>query len=169
MADNITAAARPANISTLYKRDLPDSQDSYVSNASAAFAAPALMSSSSNISTSTAADTDFTSSTSSHAPLTQPRPAEKIAPASPTQARAQQHVQAFAPRIDTTLAQRTGDTAASPMSLESPGLTQGSKRTASGVIKTAGSTEESPTAPTFAHKRNKSTGSNTRIGEVRSF
>ncbi|KAF2010416.1 hypothetical protein BU24DRAFT_58046 [Aaosphaeria arxii CBS 175.79] len=58
------------------------------------------------------------------------------------------------------------------MSLESPGLNHGSKRTASGIIKTADAVVHSPTATPSApsapsaHKRTKSTGSNTRIGEL---
>jgi hypothetical protein len=77
-----------------------------------------------------------------------------------------------APRIDTAAANapRTGDTAASPMSLTSP-ATAGFKRTADGSVKGVGLGIDSPSAftPAHAHKRNKSmdTHSGTRIGEVR--
>ncbi|KAF2122343.1 hypothetical protein BDV96DRAFT_142592 [Lophiotrema nucula] len=160
--------ADPASISKLYKRELPDSQESFVSTASSTFAAPPLISSSSNVSNSTAADTDFTSpSQSSNFPHSQSQ-VERNAPPSPTQARAH-NAQPHAPRIDTTSAPRTGDTAGSPMSLDSPGLVPGSKRTASGTVKNAVQSVNVSAAPVgAAHKRTKSTesGANPRIGEL---
>lgn len=163
--DNVNAA-HPANIPQLHKRELPDSQESFVSAASSAFAAPQLLSLSSNISNSTAADTDFTSPSSSNLPSSQSQPLEPPIPPSPTQARGQD-AHPVPPRIDTTNAPRAGDTTASPMSLDSP-VTHGSKRTADGTIKGAGLSVDAPVAATSGHKRNKSTesGSNPRIGEV---
>jgi hypothetical protein len=56
------------------------------------------------------------------------------------------------------------------MSLDPPMLVQGSKRTASGMIKGSDSKTASPMPPASQHKRTKSTesGSHSRIGEVRS-
>ncbi|KAF2659577.1 hypothetical protein K491DRAFT_689191 [Lophiostoma macrostomum CBS 122681] len=161
------ASHHPTNISQLYKRELPDSQESYVSAASSTFAAPLLLSSSSNVSNSTAADTDFTSPSTSNAASSQSQPLERAVPPSPSQLRGQNRHPA-PPPIDTSKPLRTGDTAASPMSLDSPAFVQGAKRTASGMVKNAGLTVDSPTAPTAGHKRTKSTesGSNTRIGEL---
>lgn len=162
-------SAHPPSISQLYKRELPDSQESFVSAASSIYTAPPLLSSSSNMSNSTAADTDFTSPPSSNVPPSQSQPLERPLPLSPVQARGQ-NAQATAPRIDTTPALRIGDTAASPMSLDSP-VTQGLKRTADGTLKSAGLTVDSAVESSIGHKRNKSMGSeassNPRIGEVR--
>jgi hypothetical protein len=77
---------------------------------------------------------------------------------------------ANAPRIDTVTANAppTGDTAASPMPLESP-VTQGFKRTADGSLKGLETPVRKAGAPIAAHKRNKSmdTHSGRAIGEVR--
>ncbi|KAH7128691.1 hypothetical protein B0J11DRAFT_276615 [Dendryphion nanum] len=165
--NNNISTAHPTAIANLYSRDITDPQDSYLSAASSEFTAPGLLSSSSNISNSTAAETDFTSPSITSAPSSQAYPVERYVPPSPTQSRSQ-NVQTPAPRINTTNALRTGDTAASPMSLDSPSITQGSKRTASGVIKSAvtGATMERISTPPVGHKRSKSTGSNTKIGEL---
>ncbi|KAF2193303.1 hypothetical protein K469DRAFT_693324 [Zopfia rhizophila CBS 207.26] len=157
---NNLSTAHPSNIAKLYHRDqLQDSQESFVSTASSTFTAPRLLSSSSNISNSTAADTEFTSPGSSNAPSSQNQiEANRTMPPSPTVARGQ-HPQATTTRIDTN-APRTGDTAASPMSVEFPVLTQGSKRTASGTMKNAGLPVDSSVAAVSGHRRNISVESN---------
>jgi hypothetical protein len=90
-------------------------------------------------------------------------------PPSPSQSRAAD-AQAVAPRMDAHAgnAPRTGDTAASPMGIDSP-LTQGYKRTADGAVKGSVLAAHSLYGNMAAHKRNKSmdTHSGTRIGEVR--
>jgi len=74
------------------------------------------------------------------------------------------------PRIDTVAANapRTGDTAASPMALDSP-VAHGFKRTADGSLKGTEDIEKKVNRPLAAHKRNKSMDvqSGRRIGEVR--
>jgi hypothetical protein len=63
----------------------------------------------------------------------------------------------------------SGGTATSPMSVDTPLLTQGSKRTASGTVKTtiSGVMENPMRAPPGRHSRNTSVDSNaSRIGEV---
>lgn len=169
-SDNISSS-HPATINNLYKRELPDSQGSVLSSVSNTFATtPALHSSSSNVSNSTTVDTDFTSPFSSK-PSSQNQLLDPPIAPSPAQFRSQ-NVHPAPSRIDTTSAPRTGDTAASPMSLDSPVLAQGSKRTASGAVKGLGLSLDGATtataATTNAHKRTKSTdtGANPRIGEV---
>jgi hypothetical protein len=153
--------AQPAPMPTLYKHELPDSQESYLSAASGTFSAPHLPSSSSNLSISTVGDTDLAPPPTSSVPPGQREHAKQAIPTSPHHARGQD-----APlRIDAVNAPRTGDTAASPMSLDSP-ITQGFKRNADGAVK--GSTTMVD-KPAMGHKRPKSMdfSSSTRIGEVR--
>lgn len=87
---------------------------------------------------------------------------------SPDQARGPD-ARANVPRVDIAAANapRTGDTADSPMSLQSP-ATQGFKRTADGSLKGEESVEHSTAERKLAHahKRNKSMDTH-RIGEVR--
>ena len=165
----------PANLSipALYpKTPLSDPQPSPASHASSAFAAPQFPSSSSNVSTSTGADTDLTSPASQ--PLPQTKPLGRMKPPSPAYAHVD-HVRLPQPApssIDTANLPRTGDTAASPMSVTSPAA-HGFKRTADGAVKTAMVSPDSAVgprpAPAPAHKRTKSmeTGAGSRIGEVR--
>jgi len=160
IAPSDTAGTIPhAAVAPEHPRDLPDSQESVFSAASSTFSAPKLPSSGSTVSTSTSAETEDTSyvGLSQSKPLEAPMPAEADA-------------RADAPRIDAAAANapRTGDTAAGPMSLESP-TAQGFKRTADGSVKGAGQATYSSAGPAAAHKRNKSmdTHAGTRIGEVR--
>ncbi|KAF2639470.1 hypothetical protein P280DRAFT_37958 [Massarina eburnea CBS 473.64] len=156
-------AAHSAPAPALYQHELPDSQESYVSAVSNTFSAPKLPSSSSNLSTSTTGDTDLASPPACKVASAQIRPAGGAIPPSPVRARAAQDA---APRIDAANAPRTGDTAASPMSmsLESP-MTQGFKRTADGSVKGSGPPIARPVAPPRGHKRTKSTETS-RIGEL---
>jgi hypothetical protein len=147
-------AAMPAPIPSLYKRELPNSQESYMSAASSTFSAPRLPSSSSNLSTSTTGDTEVTSPPLSKAPSNQNVP-------SPGRVRGDDAL-----RVDAVDVQRTGNTAASPVSLDSP-TTQGLKRTADGSLKGCGSLVKASAAPSMSHKRNKSIESSGRIGQVR--
>ncbi|USP75602.1 uncharacterized protein yc1106_02876 [Curvularia clavata] len=163
-------AAIPASIASPENPDFRASQDSNHSAVSSTFSAPALASSSSTLSTSTTTETESTAPSSTHVEsqgksAVAPTPMlEQPAKTSGVDARA-------APRIDTAPVKESpsGDTAASPKSLESP-ATQGSKRTADGSLKTAGVVLEAPASyrPMAAHKRNKSmdTHSGTRIGEL---
>ena len=153
---------------------MPDSQESFVSASSSTFAVPRLLSSSSNISNSTGADTEFPSPTSSNGPSSQSQTfdSSQPIPPSPNQTRPQ-HSRPTAPMIDTDLrdggGSGSGGTATSPMSVDTPLLTQGSKRTASGTVKTtiSGVMENPMRAPPGRHSRNTSVDSNaSRIGEV---
>ncbi|KAF2127596.1 hypothetical protein P153DRAFT_387338 [Dothidotthia symphoricarpi CBS 119687] len=147
---------------------MPDSQESVLSSVSSNFSVPALPSSSSNISTSTVTDTDLTSPASTHVYSGLSRPTEKPTEISSSQSYGA-NARFNAARIDTVAAnaQRTGDTAASPMSICSPAF-QGTKRTADGSLKAVGPATVTPAGRVFAHKRNKSmdTHSGTRIGEL---
>jgi hypothetical protein len=148
-----------AAVASEHPRDLPDSQESVFSAASSTFSALKLPSSGSTVSTSTSAETEDTF----HVAPNQSKPIEAPMPA-------EADARADAPRIDaaTANAPRTGDTAASPMSLESP-IAQGFKRAADGSVKGSGQAMHSSARPATAHKRNKSmdTHAGTRIGEVR--
>lgn len=159
-------AAHPASVPPLYKSELPGSQESRASAVSSTFSDPQLPSSSSNLSTST--DTELTTPPLSQAPLVQEQPAGSTAPAaprSPNGARAK--AQDALLRIDAANLPRTGDTAASPMSLCSP-ATHGFKRTADGSVKSGNAESSVDTAAARAgtHKRSKSMDTS-RIGEVR--
>lgn len=148
----------------LYKRELPDSQESYVSAVSSTFSVPQLPSSSSNLSVSTVGDFDFPPPSTSSEPSAQKQHAERAVPASPNPARGR-----HAPlRIDAVHPPRNGDTTASPMSLDSP-IAQGFKRGADGVVKGSIMTVDASLKPAMGHKRPKSMdfSSSTRIGEVR--
>ncbi|KAF2472894.1 uncharacterized protein BDR25DRAFT_283481 [Lindgomyces ingoldianus] len=160
-------AAHPSNISKLYNRDLPDSQESFVSASSRTSAAPRLLLSSSNISNATVPDTEFTSPSSSNAPSSQSQLLEPAMLLSPTRARGV-NSRPNAPRIETDNAPRTTDKTASPMSIDSPVLAQASKRTASGTVKSAGLTVDSSVAVASGHRRTISveSNSNPRIGEL---
>ncbi|KAK7181814.1 hypothetical protein DPSP01_002405 [Paraphaeosphaeria sporulosa] len=151
-----------APMPSLYQRELPDSQESYISAASSTFSAPRLPSASSNLSTSTAGDTEITSPPLSKTPSAQKTSIVHAFPPSPDRPRGPDTL-----RIDAANAPRTGDTAASPMSLDSPAM-QGLKRAADGSVKGSEIINESPTAPTMGHKRNKSmeAGSSGRIGQL---
>ncbi|KAF2257840.1 hypothetical protein CC78DRAFT_538235, partial [Lojkania enalia] len=153
----------PVHVPDPFKREQPDSQELFVSAVSSSFTAPTLVSSSSNVSNSTAADTEFTSPSSTTAPSNQTQPIERVVLPLTTQARARD-AQPHAPRVDTS-ALRTGNTAASPMSIDSPVLALGSKRTATGSVKSAGLTVDTVEASPVGHKRTKSE-SNSRIGEL---
>ncbi|KAH7371395.1 hypothetical protein BKA66DRAFT_424146 [Pyrenochaeta sp. MPI-SDFR-AT-0127] len=160
-----TDISHTATIAPGHKPYLPGSQESIQSIVSSTFSAPALPSSSSNLSTSTAADTDLTSLASTNVASIQNKPAEARMSNSPSRPR---HVesQAHASRIDTAAANatRTGDTAASPMALDSP-VSHGFKRTADGSVKGVGLGIANTAGPVSAHKRNKSMDTH-RIGEL---
>jgi hypothetical protein len=159
-AENLNFA-QPAPMPALYKRELPDSQDSYVSAASSTFSAPQLPSSSSNLSVSTVGDTDLVNSSTLIAPPEQAQCTERAKPESPKRVR-----RLDAPlRVDAVPAPRTGDTAASPMSLDSP-VAQGFKRSADGAVKGSTTTADTSAKPASGHKRPKSMDAG-RIGEVR--
>ncbi|KAF2004575.1 hypothetical protein P154DRAFT_484560 [Amniculicola lignicola CBS 123094] len=161
--DNNISAHHPTNIPKLYKRELPDSQESYISTVSSASFVPPLHPSSSNISNATVPETVFNSPSTSNAASSQSQPLDRAMPPSPSQARGQ-HAVSTAPRLDTANAQRTGDTAASPMAVDSPVLAPGSKRTADGSVKGAVPAIENTKIITKGHKRTKS--DNPRIGEL---
>lgn len=146
--NNITTGEpSPISRQSLYEA-LPDSQQSSLSVPYSAYAAPRLLPSSSDVSNVTAADTEFTSPISSNGhPRQSQEDATRRLPESP--------IQIPAPRVNTDMAMQTGNTAASPMSVDPPALTQGSKRTASGLVKNNGPMEEHPSKAGAAssHKR----------------
>ncbi|KAJ4288998.1 hypothetical protein N0V90_011340 [Kalmusia sp. IMI 367209] len=154
-------APMPMPMPSLYKREFPDSQESYLSAASSTFSAPQLPSSSSNLSTSTAGDTEITFPPLSKAPPAHRLHAGNAVPPSPSRPRGQDAL-----RIDAVNATRTRDTTASPMSMCSP-MTQGLKRAADGSVKGSETTIDTVQSPA-GHKRNKSmeAGSNGRIGQL---
>ncbi|KAF2450341.1 hypothetical protein P171DRAFT_348808 [Karstenula rhodostoma CBS 690.94] len=147
---------------SLYQRELPDSQESYISAASSTFSAPRLPSASSNLSTSTAEDTEITSPPLSKTSSAQKTPIAHAIPPSPNRSRGPDTL-----RIDAANAPRTGDTAASPMPLDSPAM-QGLKRAADGSVKGSDTVNESHAVPSMGHKRNRSmeAGSSGRIGQL---
>ncbi|KAI4663043.1 uncharacterized protein J4E79_004356 [Alternaria viburni] len=151
-------------IATLNNAEPQASQESVQSAVSSTFSAPALPSSSSNLSTATTTETDLTTPSSTNV-ADQSKPTEAPMPESSSQSTGGQ-VRA-APRIDTAAANalQTGDTAAGPMPLESPA--KSSKRTVDGSLKSAGLAPETPSAPAHSHKRNKSMDTHSgRIGEL---
>jgi hypothetical protein len=143
---------------------VPESQESVESTISSTFSAPALASTSSNLSS----DQDVASPSKPNGQADHCRPVQEPMPASSS--RAHSHVATVdTPKIDAAAANapQTGHTTAIPMPLASP-TTQGFKRSADGSVK-GDDSSTSPARRTFAHKRNKSmdTHSGTRIGEVR--
>jgi hypothetical protein len=143
---------------------VPESQESVESTVSSTFSAPALASTSSNLSS----DQDVASPSKPSGQAHHSSPVHEPMPASPSRTHSRVAT-VDAPRIDAAAANapQAGHTTATPMPRRSP-TTQGFKRSADGLVKGGGSST-SPTQRTFAHKRNKSmdTHSNTRIGEVR--
>lgn len=141
---------------------MPESQESVDSVISSTFSAPALASTSSNVS-----DHDAASPAKSNGPPGHSEPAQNPIQSSPNGISGQA-VPKDAHRIDIPAANapQTGHTTASSVPPVSP-TSQGFKRGADGLVKgdmTATSLKER----TFAHKRTKSmdTHSSTRIGEV---
>jgi hypothetical protein len=151
---------------------LPDSQQSSAPVSYGAYTAPSLLPSSSDVSNVTVPDTELTSPISPDGHPRQPQDydATQCLPQSPMRPR-DRSAQDI-PRVNTDISLRTGDTAASPMSIDRPPLTQGSKRTASGVVKnkqTAGDSPSTSVAAPSPHKRHISVDSATglHIGQVR--
>lgn len=165
-SDNANVAHAPSILAGT-KQALPASQESVQSIISSTFSAPALPSSSSNLSTSTGADTELTSPSSANVAPFQTNIPEALM-LMPRSQDGAADVQAHAPRIDTSAnPPRTGNTAGSPMSLDSP-VNQGFKRSADGFVKVNGlglGLQSPAAAPMAAHKRNKSMDTH-RIGEV---
>lgn len=159
-----TDIAHPIDLTTPHRLYVPESQESVISTISSTFSAPALASTSSNLSS----DQDAASSSEPCGPAGHSKPTQAPMPASPSRAH-NQAAKTDVRQIDIAAANapQTGRTTATPMPLVSP-ITQGFKRSADGSVKGDGSTT-SPTEKTSAHKRNKSmdTHSSTRIGEVR--
>jgi len=156
--------AHPAPMPPLDRHELPDSQESYVSAVSSTFSVPQLPPSSSNLSISTAGEADYTPAPPASKPFAPKQSPHRVIPASPQRARARD----ASLQIDAANPQRTGDTAASPMSVESP-VAQGFKRSADGAVKGSTMTVNTSIKPGMGHKRPKSMdfGSSSRIGEVR--
>ncbi|KAF1361508.1 hypothetical protein EJ07DRAFT_111277, partial [Lizonia empirigonia] len=150
-------------ITTLHSLDVPESQESVLSTISSTFSAPALPSTSSNLSS----DYDAASPTGPNGAASHSKPTEESMPASPSRIRGQA-ARGDAPPIDTAAANapQSGRTAATPMSMISP-TTQSFKRSADGSVKGNGSSA-GLNEQHLAHKRNKSmdTHSSTRIGEL---
>lgn len=157
------AALGTEDSASLHKPGQLSSQESAISTVSSTFSAPAYVPFSSNVSTTTVADTEPASS----APPSQGEPAERAMPPSPSQRRGED-AQAF-PRDDTASPTRAGNTTASPMLPDAPLHAQGCKRTASGLVKGPDGLNVRDPAMPQGHKRTKSSelGPN-RIGEVSS-
>jgi len=148
----------------LHESGPSNSQESYISLASSTFSAPQLPSSSSNLSTCTAGESEATTPPSSKVPSVNKQSTERAIPASPTRIRAQDGPL----KATDANALRTDASATSPTSLTSP-TAQGLKRAADGSVKGSHQSKKSPIEPTIGHKRNKSmeAGSSGRIGQVR--
>lgn len=139
-----------------------ESQESVLSTISSTFSAPALPSTSSNLSS----DYDAASPTAPNGSANHEKFTQESMPAS---SRMHDHfARGDVPLIDTAAANapQYSHTTTTPMPLISP-TTQGFKRSADGSVKGSGSAT-SPIERVFAHKRNKSmdTHSSSRIGEV---
>ncbi|KAF2279344.1 uncharacterized protein EI97DRAFT_173379 [Westerdykella ornata] len=155
----------PPDNGTAHSAELPNSQESATSAASSTFSAPGLPSSSSNLSNSTVAETDFKSTVTSY-PSSQNKVEDEALPRPPEPEAQDAHLARHP--IDAVEPPRTGNTTASPMPVDSPVFAQGSKRTASGMLKGPVLTMDSvPTGRTI-HKRNKSMEARPggRIGEL---
>ncbi|OAL47515.1 hypothetical protein IQ07DRAFT_515671 [Pyrenochaeta sp. DS3sAY3a] len=165
-SDNANVSHAPSILAGT-KQALPASQESVQSIVSSTFSAPALPSSSSNLSTSTGADSELTSPSSANVAPVQTNIIPEALMLMPRSQDGVADVQAHAPRIDTNAnLPRTGNTAGSPMSLDSP-VNQGFKRSADGFVKGNGlglGLQNPAAAPMAAHKRNKSMDTH-RIGE----
>ncbi|UPX10133.1 uncharacterized protein EKO05_0000804 [Ascochyta rabiei] len=158
-----TDLAQPIRIPTPHGLDVPESQESVISTISSTFSAPALPSTSSNLSS----DYDGASPSEPNEQASHGKTAQAPSPTSSSCIHGQA-ARTSVPQIATAAANtpQTGYTTATSMSLISP-TTQGFKRSADGSVKGHGSTT-SPKEGMFAHKRNKSmdTHSSTRIGEL---
>ena len=153
-------------------QQLSNSQESYVSASSTA-AAPRLQSSSSNVSNASVPETVLTSPTTSEFSQQQlPSPQESQLTEKPVDNERPRPPRPEAPGIDVTTAGTKRDSVnssqTSPMAVDAPGLTHGSKRTASGLIKSAiPETAGSPTRPTHGgHLRTSSDSHTSRIGDA---
>ncbi|KAJ4988440.1 hypothetical protein SVAN01_06057 [Stagonosporopsis vannaccii] len=157
-----TDTTHPIDIASPNTLDVPESQESVDSTVSSIFSAPALASTSSNLSS----DHDVTSLSEPNDSVGYDKPPQKPMPTSPS--RGGHVVEDHVSQIDTTAANASqlGHTTATPVSLASPTV-QGFKRSADGSMKGIES-RTSPKERAFAHKRNKSmdTHSSTRIGEL---
>lgn len=143
---------------------LTNSQESYISNLSTS--GPQLLSSSSNVDSGSAADTELSSPYSSQAPNGQSNvaPENFSKPTAPSELSIDQ-TRPFTPPVTVPLRSSNGS---SPMSIDTKAATQGSKRTASGTVKAnvAGPTSPSKTAH-MGHSRTTSMESNaSRISDV---
>ncbi|KAF2999005.1 hypothetical protein E8E13_007894 [Curvularia kusanoi] len=158
-----TEGARPIDIATPHKLGVPESQESVESVISSTFSAPALASTSSNISS----DHDAASPVESNGPSAHNGLAQEPI-LSVSSGVFGQDATKDARWIDLAAANapQTGHTAASSLPLVSP-ISQGFKRSADGLLK-GDETATSPKERKFAHKRTKSmdTHSSTRIGEL---
>jgi len=162
-------------LSQVHQQPLPNSQESYVSTSSST-SAPRLQSSLSDLSNPSIPETALTSPTASdHSQGQSETPQKSQLAEKPASSERQEQPRARTPNIDIAAANAKRDsvnsTQTSPMSIDTPGLTHGSKRTASGLVKPA--MPDTPASPVTAtpckHSRTTSLDSNNghRIGEVR--
>ncbi|KAF2136753.1 uncharacterized protein K452DRAFT_208361, partial [Aplosporella prunicola CBS 121167] len=151
---------------------LPGSQESYVSASSTASTAPRLPSLGSNLSTESVADSDLTSPATSNASHAQPKPSSQVnhGPGTPVAHDPARVARPITPQPDTAPRDAVANASAitSPMSVDTPTLTQGSKRTASGTVKHATVGSQGKTGLLSGlHSRTTSSDSNvSRIGQL---
>ncbi|EON63667.1 hypothetical protein W97_02895 [Coniosporium apollinis CBS 100218] len=161
-------------LSQVHQQPLPNSQESYVSTSSST-SAPRLQSSLSDLSNPSIPETALTSPTASdHSQSQSETPQKSQLAEKPASSERQKQPRARTPNIDIAAANAKRDsvnsTQTSPMSIDTPGLTHGSKRTASGLVKPA--MPDTPASPVTAtpckHSRTTSLDSNNghRIGEL---
>ncbi|KAF4538006.1 Ribosome biogenesis protein bms1 [Lasiodiplodia theobromae] len=124
-----------ATITTADVNVLPASQESNVSASSSASYAPALLSSQSNVSTESVVDTELTSPATSNV-SSQCQPFNQAAPAPANQEDVRPPPRAVTPQPAPNMSEKPQNTSsASPMTVDTPTISQGTKRTASGAVK----------------------------------
>lgn len=159
-----------ATITTADVNVLPASQESNISASSSASYAPALLSSQSNVSTESVVDTELTSPATSNV-SSQCQPFNQAAPAPANQEDVRPPPRAVTPQPAPNMSEKPQNiSSASPMAVDIPTISQGTKRTASGAVKLP-SSSASLTATGLCTSENpvstNALASLSRIGKVR--
>ncbi|OJD32202.1 mediator complex subunit med21 [Diplodia corticola] len=130
------AVAQPSNTTiTTDVNVLPASQESDISASSSVSYAPALLSSQSNVSTESIVDTELTSPATSNVSSQCPPYSQPVPPPA-NQEDVRSPSRAVTPQPSTIMAEKLQNaSSASPMAVDTPTISQGTKRTASGAVK----------------------------------
>lgn len=177
-----TARAHPATIMSHHGADrhtttttttatsdvLPASQESNISASSSTSYAPPLLSSQSNVSTESVVETELTSPATSN--VSSQCPPSSQSAAAPANQEDNRPPRAVTPQPATTTSEEVQNASTtSPMAVDTPTISYGTKRTASGAVKLPTSTSSSRSSVLLSseHSRNTSTSSNpSRIGQL---